>query len=155
MGSLRGEGEGLQQGYADDAAEVHRPDSHIAGVDRLSAQEPSFPARVAAFLRFSPVIEAAQAARRRDWPDGTYDVVTLGLTAIDLVVSRQGFQMEATRADVMSALSSLARIAAPDRPAGEHHDVAGFVVDALLNRQDRQTPFRYSNTGDEVEEIRT
>jgi hypothetical protein len=144
MESLLGEGKGLRQGHADgDAAEVHRPDSLIAGVDGLSAHESSFPARVAAFLRFSPVIETAQAARRRDWPDGTYDVVTLALTAIDLVVSRQGFEMEATRADVVSALSALACIAAPNRLAGEHHDVAGFVVDALLNRQDRQAPFRY------------
>jgi hypothetical protein len=143
MESLLGEGEGLRQGHADSDAAVHRPDSLISGVDGLSAHESSFPARVAAFLRFSPVIEAAQAARRRDWPDGTYDVVTLALTAIDLVVSRQGFEMEATRADVVSALSQLACIAAPNRPTGEHHDVAGFVVDALLNRQGRQAPFRY------------
>lgn len=144
MESLLGEGEGLRQGHAGGGvAAVHRPGSLIAGMDGLSAHESSFPARVAAFLRFSPVIEAAEAARRRDWPDGTYDVVTLALTAIDLVVSRQGFEMEATRADVVSALSGLACIAAPNRPAGEHHDVAGFVVDALLNRQGRQAPFRY------------
>ena len=69
----------------------------------LSVYEASFPARVAAFLRYSPVIEAAQTARRRGWADGAYDIVTLALTAIDLVVSRQGFEEEATRADVVSA----------------------------------------------------
>ncbi len=109
----------------------------------LSAREPSFPARVAAFLRFSPVIEAAQAARRQEWPDGTYDVVTLALTAIDLVVSRQGFEMEATRPDLVSALSELAELAALDRPADEHRAVATFVVDSLLNHHGRQAPFRY------------
>jgi len=108
-----------------------------------SAREPSFPARVAAFLRFSPVIEAAQAARRQEWPDGTYDVVTLALTAIDLVVSRQGFEMEATRRDLVFALSELAQLAALDRPAEEHRAVATFVVDSLLNRHGRQAPFRY------------
>src|ERR1035441_7052563 len=60
----------------------------------LSVYEASFPARVAAFLRYSPVIEAAQVARRRGWSDGAYDIVTLALTAIDLVVSRQGFEEE-------------------------------------------------------------
>jgi hypothetical protein len=109
----------------------------------LSVYEPSFPARVAAFLRFSPVIEAAQAARRRHWPDGSYDIVTLALTAIDLVVSQQGFEKEATRADVVAALADLAGRAAPDRPADEHRDVAAFVVDALLNRPGHQAPFHY------------
>lgn len=114
-----------------------------AGLGGLSVHESSFPARVAAFLRFSPVIEAAQAARRRDWPEDTYDVVTLALAAIDLVVSQQGFEAEATRPDVVLALTDLACTAAPDRPEHEHADVAAFVVDALLNRQCSQAPFRY------------
>ena len=100
----------------------------------LSVYEASFPARVAAFLRYSPVIEAAQAARRRGWSDGAYDIVTLALTAIDLVVSRQGFEEEATRTDVVSALTGLAVLAAPDRTAEEHADVTRFVIDFLLNR---------------------
>lgn len=131
-----------------DGAEDGRPapvpvGAFAIGSDGLSVHESSFPARVAAFLRFSPVIEAAQAARRRDWPDDAYDIVTLALTAIDLVVARQGFEFEATRADVVAALSELAGLAAPDRSAAEHQDVAVFVVDALLNRSGRQAPFRY------------
>jgi hypothetical protein len=109
----------------------------------LSVYEASFPPRVAAFLRYSPVIEAAQAARRRGWADGAYDIVTLALTAIDLVVSRQGFAEEATRADVVSALTGLAAIAAPDRTAEEHADVAQFVIDFLLNRQAHHAKFQY------------
>jgi hypothetical protein len=105
--------------------------------------ETSFPARVAAFLRYSPVIEAAQAARRRDWSGGAYDIVTLALTAIDLVVSRQGFEEEATRADVVSALTGLAALAAPDRTAEEHAEVARFVIDFLLNRQAYHAKFQY------------
>ena len=105
--------------------------------------EESFPARVAAFLRYSPVIEAAQAARRRGWSDGAYDIVTLALTAIDLVVSRQGFEEEATRADVVSALTGLAALAAPDRTTEEHADVARFVMDFLLNRQAHHAKFQY------------
>jgi hypothetical protein len=109
----------------------------------LSVYEPSFASRVGAFLRFSPIIEAVQAARRRDWPDGTYDMVTLALTAIDLVVSRQGFEMEATRSDVIVALTGLAAVAAPGRPGDEHRDVAAFAVDSMLNRSGHQAPFRY------------
>jgi hypothetical protein len=109
----------------------------------LSVYEASFPPRVAAFLRYSPVIEAAQAARRRGWADGVYDTVTLALTAIDLVVSRQGFEEEATRADVVSALSGLAALAAPERTPEEHADVARFVIDFLLNRQAHHAKFQY------------
>lgn len=122
-------------------------DGQVVGVlaltGGLSVYESSFPARVAAFLRFSPVIEAAQAARRRGWPDGGYDIVTLALAAIDLIVSHQGFEEEATRTDVVSVLADLAQLAAPDRPPGEHVDVAAFVVDALLNRPNHQARFRY------------
>ena len=109
----------------------------------LSVYEASFPPRVAAFLRYSPIIEAAQAARRRGWADGAYDIVTLALTAIDLVVSRQGFEEEATRADVVSALTGLAALAAPDGMAAEHADVARFVIDFLLNRQAHHAKFQY------------
>ena len=109
----------------------------------LSVYEASFPPRVAAFLRYSPVIEAAQAARRRGWADGVYDIVTLALTAIDLVVSRQGFEEEATRADVVSVLTGLAALAAPDSTPEEHADVARFVIDFLLNRQAHHAKFHY------------
>jgi hypothetical protein len=60
-------------------------------------------------------MEVAQAARRRGWADGAYDVVTLALTAIDFVVSRQSLEKEATRGDVVSALTGLAALASPDR----------------------------------------
>lgn len=143
MEPLLGEGAGLRNDHAENEPVIQAPKLFAAGVSGLSVHETSFPPRVAAFLRFSPVIEAAQAARRREWPDGSYDIVTLALTAIDLVVSRQGFEMEATRADVVATLAELACIAAPGQPADEHQDVAAFVVDALLNRQGHQAPFRY------------
>src|ERR1700735_868733 len=113
------------------------------GPGGLSVYEASFPPRVAAFLRYSPIIEAAEAARRRGWADGAYDIVTLALTAIDLVVSRQGFEEEATRADVVYALTGLAALAAPNRTAEEHADVARFVIDFLLNRQAHHAKFQY------------
>lgn len=91
-------------GLAGDEDALDPLGSYAAAESTISVHEASFPARVAAFLRFSPVIEAAQAARRQEWPDGIYDIVTLALTAIDLVVSRQGFESEATRSDVVAAL---------------------------------------------------
>ncbi len=130
-------------GLAGDEDALDLLGSYAAAESTISVHEASFPARVAAFLRFSPVIEAAQAARRQEWPDGIYDIVTLALTAIDLVVSRQGFESEATRSDVVAALTDLAAQAGPERPADERRDIAAFVVDSLLNRSGRQAPFRY------------
>lgn len=136
---IGGHGDGLAgDEYASDLL-----DAYPAAEASVSAHEASFPARVAAFLRFSPVIEAAQAARRQEWPDGVYDIVTLALTAIDVVVSRQGFESEATRSEVVAVLAGLAAQAGPDRPAEEHLAVAAFVADSLLNRPGRQAPFRY------------
>lgn len=109
----------------------------------LSVYEPSFPARVAAFLRFAPIIETVRAARHKEWPPDTYDVVTLALAVIDMVVARQGLDLEATRGDVHAAVRELACRAAPDRPAEEHSEVGAFVLDALLNRAGREGPFRY------------
>lgn len=111
--------------------------------EELSVYEPSFPTRVAAFLRFAPIIEAVRAGRHKDWPDDTYDIVTLALAAIDMVVAHQGLDLEATRDDVLAALRELAYRAAPDRRVEEHQDVAAFVVDSLLNRAGREAPFRY------------
>jgi hypothetical protein len=96
--------------------------------------DPSFPARVAVLLRSRPLAEAVTAAERRDWPDHTYDVATFALAAIDLVISQQGFEEEATYSDVVAGLKALAAKAAPDRPTQEHGDVAMFTLDALLNR---------------------
>lgn len=109
----------------------------------LSVYEPSFPARVAAFLRFAPIIEMVRAARHKEWPPETYDMVTLALAVIDMVAARQGLDLEATRADVHAAVRDLARRAAPERPAEEHLEVGVFVVDALLNRHGREGPFSY------------
>src|SRR3954468_5930345 len=138
MEHLPSERDALEEDSATNLVAGEEPNVFGIGADGLSVYESSFPARVAAFLRFSPVIEAAQVARRRDWPEATYDIVTLALTAIDLVVARQGFELEATRADVVTPLTDLAYAAAPDRPAAEHQDVAVFVVDALVNRPGRQ-----------------
>ncbi|MFE9101961.1 hypothetical protein [Actinomadura geliboluensis] len=109
----------------------------------LSVYEPSFPARVAAFLRFAPIIETVRAARHKEWPPDTYDIVTLALAVIDMVVARQGLDLEATRDDVLAAVRELAHRAAPDRPDEEHREVGVFVLDAMLNRAGREGPFQY------------
>lgn len=105
--------------------------------------ESSFPARVAVLLRSRPIADAAEAATRQDWPQGIYDISTFSLAAIDLVISQQGFEHEATYEDVLAGLMTLARRASPDRPAEEHHKVAMFVIDALLNRGERGEEFAY------------
>ncbi|TCC51520.1 hypothetical protein E0H73_41115 [Kribbella pittospori] len=103
----------------------------------------SFGERVRALLRVRPVADAADNASRQAWGERAYDVVTLALAAIDSVIARQGFDDEVTHDEVVAALQSLTAAAHPERPFDEHRSVARYVVDALLNRRDRETPFRY------------
>jgi hypothetical protein len=103
----------------------------------------SFSDRVRALLRVRPVADAADNATRQSWGESGYEVVTLSLAAIDAVIARQGFDDEATYDEVVSGLAALAAGAHPDRPVDEHGAVARYVVDALLNRREREAPFRF------------
>lgn len=72
-----------------------------------------------------------------------YDVVTLGLAAIDTVIARQGFDNEVTYDEVVAGLGALTANAHPERPVDEHDAVARYVADALLNRREREAPYNY------------
>ncbi|MGV8847383.1 hypothetical protein [Tessaracoccus sp.] len=116
------------------------------GYDTVASQgvsDLSFPGRVAALQRSRPIADAVSAASRQDWPEDTYDVATFALAAIDLVISQQGFEEEATYEDVVVGLVTLAERAAPERVPEEHLRVARFTVDALLNRSEREAEFAY------------
>lgn len=69
--------------------------------------------------------------------------MTLALAGIDTVIARQGFDDEITYDEAVYGLAALAAGAYPDRPSDEHSTVARYVVDALLNRRERETPFSY------------
>lgn len=132
-----------------------------ATVASQGVADPSFPARVAVLLRSRPLADAAAAGDRRDWPEHTYDVATFALAAIDLVISKQGFEEEATYGDVVAGLTALAARAGSDRPGEEHEDVAMFTLDALLNRSQREAEFAYrisdftsASTGHRQREVR-
>ncbi|WP_427885590.1 hypothetical protein ACQHIV_24865 [Kribbella sp. GL6] len=103
----------------------------------------SFGGRVRALLRHRPLAEAADNAGRQTWGAHSYDVVTLALAAIDSVIARQGFDDEVTYDEVVAGLSALAAAAHPEYPVEEHEQVARYVVDSLLNRRERETPYRY------------
>ncbi|HVW39842.1 MAG TPA: hypothetical protein VHC18_00680 [Amycolatopsis sp.] len=103
----------------------------------------SFGDRVRALLRARPVADAADNATRQAWGEQGYDVVTLALVAIDSVISRQGFDDEVTYDEVADRLAALAGDAHPDRPFDEHIAVGRYVMDALLNRREREAPFTY------------
>lgn len=108
-----------------------------------SVIDATFPARVAALLRSRPIAEASASAPRQDWPDAVYDIATFALAAIDMIISRQGFEDETTYPEVAAALAALAHKAAPERSAEEHHKVACYTLDSLLNRVHREAPFTY------------
>jgi hypothetical protein len=59
------------------------------------------------------------------------------------VIARQGFDDEVTYDEAVAGLAALAANARPERPGGEHDAVARYVVDALLNRREREAPFSY------------
>ncbi|MEU4396758.1 hypothetical protein [Kribbella sp. NPDC023855] len=103
----------------------------------------AFGERVRALLRVRPVADAADNVARQSWGANWYDVSTLALAAIDSVIARQGFDDEVTYDDVVTGLRALAGTARPERPDEEHGQVAQYVVDALLNRKEREAPYRY------------
>lgn len=103
----------------------------------------SFVGRVRTLLRARPVADAGDNATRQSWGSRSYDVVTLALAAIDTVIARQGFDEEVTYDEVVDGLGILAASAHRERPGDEHDAVARYVVDALLNRRDREAPFAY------------
>lgn len=105
--------------------------------------DPTFAGRVAVLMRSRPIADAWGASGYQGIPDGTYDIATLTLAAIDQVISQQGFEEEATYDEVVAFLTGLAAAAAPQRPAEEHVKVAQFTVNYLLNRQGNGTRFNY------------
>lgn len=126
----------------------HRPDvppnvSMSPIVPLKGVLDPSFPSRVAVLMRSRPITDAASAAVRQDWPEYTYDVATLALAAIEMVIAQQGFETEVTYEEVRDGLTIIASRAAANRPFDEHARVAAYVLDALLNRGGREAPFTY------------
>ncbi len=103
----------------------------------------SFGGRVRVLLRARPVADAADNATRQTWGEQGYDVVTLALAAIDTVIARQGFDDEVTYDEAIAGLAALAAHAHPEGTFDEHSAVARYVVDALLNRREREAPFSY------------
>ncbi|MGV9928339.1 hypothetical protein [Nocardia rhamnosiphila] len=104
----------------------------------------SFGERVRALLRARPVADAADNAPRHTWDGCEYDIVTIALSTIDSIIARQGFDDEVTYDEAAAGAVTLAAAAQPGRPADEHEAVARYVLDALLNRREREAPFRYA-----------
>ncbi|WP_165956592.1 hypothetical protein [Kribbella antibiotica] len=103
----------------------------------------SFGERVRALLRVRPVADAAANTGRQSWGDRRYDVVTMALAGIDAVIARQGLDDEVGYDEVVAGLEELAAATHPECSVEEHASVARYVLDALLNRRDREAPYRY------------
>lgn len=108
-----------------------------------SVLDATFAGRVAVLMRSRPIADALSAAGYQGIPEETYDIATLALAAIDQVISRQGFEEEATYDEVAEFLTRLAATAAPNRPEAEHGKVAEFTLNYLLNRPGHGTRFNY------------
>jgi hypothetical protein len=103
--------------------------------------------RIRALLRTGPLheLEGSKALRDGDW--SPYDLRGLALVAIDTVIDHMGLDLGATATQVRERLATLARQAAPDRPAQEAERVAEAVLEGLLNDRHRREAFamRYSD----------
>lgn len=106
--------------------------------------DPTFVDRVAVLTRSRPIIDGIRtAAAYQAWPANLYDFGTLSLAAIDLVMSRQGFDDEVTPEEATRHLVMLAAAAAPDRPRDEIEKVSRYTLDMLLNRANQGRKFSY------------
>ncbi|MQA35283.1 hypothetical protein [Modestobacter roseus] len=100
----------------------------------------TFGDRVRALLRGRPL---AVDTGRQSWAEQRYDLPTFALAAIDAIIARQGFDDELTYGQAVAVVVRLAAASHPQRPPEEHTDVAEHVLDTLLNRREREAPFRY------------
>lgn len=105
------------------------------GVDewRALVADAGFVRRSSVLARGAPLHRIDQRQAWQRFPRGLYDPRTLALIALEVVVSRQEMEAEATTEEVIEFLASLAASAAPERAASEHRAVARFVVRELLN----------------------
>jgi hypothetical protein len=120
-------------GPRDPAQVERRPVVELAG----SVADEGFVRRVRTLLRTAPVHRLAAITGWREWKDAPYDPRVLSQAIIDAVVARTGFANQLTYDDAIAILAGLAQLAAPDRGAEEHRDVASYVLDGLLNNRDQ------------------
>jgi hypothetical protein len=113
----------------------------LAGATGRAVFDAAFGERVRALLRTRPLSGADNG--RHPWAEQRYDLPTLALAAIDAIIARQGFDDEVTYDQAAAALVTLAGASHPQRPGEEHEQVAAHVLDTLLNRREREAPFRY------------
>jgi len=110
--------------------------NHFGGVP-APLLDPSLLSRVSAVSVFRPIAEAADDNNlvRFGW-SGEYDITSLSVCVIDMVMSRQGFgEGEYTWLKVVSELKEAVWQASPDADPQEHQAVAEYVVKCLLNRK--------------------
>ena len=88
------------------------------------------------------VAAGAAGGSGRDW--SVYDTRLLVIAALDAVASEAGLHADGgvPRDVVLGALEREASRCAPERDAGEHQQVARWVLDRLLNTQAAATGFR-------------
>ncbi|GAA2417466.1 hypothetical protein ACFPFX_04350 [Streptomyces mauvecolor] len=105
------------------------------GVEEWQAlvAEAGFVRRSSVLARGAPLHRIDQRQAWQRFPRDLYDPRTLALAALEVVVSRQEMEAEATTEEVIEFLASLAASAAPERAASEHRAVARFVLRELLN----------------------
>lgn len=132
---------GALDGAAD--APLEHDDNFTATPLRASdvVLEDSFASRRDSLLRTVPLHDVVERVRRSEDLDPAFDPRALCLAAFDAVIARQGFPDSATVEDVLSVLTEVAGVQAPTSTAQARSEVAGAVLDGLMNRRGRNRRF--------------
>jgi hypothetical protein len=102
----------------------------------------ALPRRVATLARMHPLhrFEASKAARHIDL--AKHDLRTLCLMVFDAVIERMGLAAGAPRNEITEALRPIVIAAEPDADFVRVSEIAGAVLDFLMNEEDRRRAFR-------------
>lgn len=121
----------------------------VAGLGRAGAAT-GFDQRVKALATTAPLHDMdARKALVQTADYSIYQMAELALHAIDLVTIAMDFDTGAHPDRVHADLAAYVATQAPDRPAGEHGRVAGWVIENLLNVGSLDRGFRtvYGHSG--------
>ncbi|MGW3012738.1 hypothetical protein ACWC9R_28425 [Streptomyces sp. NPDC001219] len=86
-------------------------------------------------------LDSSKAKTERGW--GGYLLSELGLVAIDVVMLRTDMRTAVRQEAVVDEVAGCASLQVPGRPPGEYEEVGRWVVERLINIEQRDRSFRH------------
>ncbi|WUH97772.1 hypothetical protein OHR68_30285 [Spirillospora sp. NBC_00431] len=103
----------------------------------------SLTARMMALAVARPLLalDASKVKGERGWED--YRLTELALATIDVVALRADLKTAVRQEVIVEEIAEFAEFQVPGRPSAEYHAVARWVIERLINVEDRVREFRY------------